>query len=123
MNRRELMTALPFAALAGTVPAQGVTMEVIPSTETPVMAMFREWRAHSAWLNGPAAAECSDSQFEAQCTENVNMIERMVGAPCRDAGDLCLKLLALSDFGEFIQFPGIATRDQLAVDVRALIGG
>ncbi|SDL09267.1 hypothetical protein [Paracoccus chinensis] len=122
MNRRALLKAAPALALAGAAPAQGITMMVTPSTETPVATLFREWRAHSAWLNEPETAECPEDQFNAHCAENVRMIEQMCGEPCRDMADLCLKLLAVTDFGKDIQFPELATKDQLAADVRALVG-
>ena len=89
---------------------------------SPVATLFWEWRAHSAWLNSPATADCPERQFNALAQENVRMIERMVGEPCRDMADLCLKLLAVTDLGKVIEFPELATRDQLAADVRAMIG-
>lgn len=89
---------------------------------SPVATLFREWLAHTAWLNGPATADCPERQFNAHAQENVRMIERMIGEPCHDMADLCLKLLAVTDLGKVIEFPELATRDQLAADVRALIG-
>lgn len=116
MNRRDLLTAAPAALVAGALPAAA-------ATETPVMALFREWRSHNAWLNGPATDGMPDEEFDSLCADDMEMVERMLLEPAHDVRDVCAKLIAVTDFGELISYAGLEGAERLPAEARALIGG
>lgn len=116
LSRRCLLAAAPALALAGAAPAAAA-----PS-ETPVMAAFRAWKAHNDWLNSGATDHQSDEEFNTLCNDDMKLIDAIFSEPARDLADLCLKLLAVTDFGAFIYYDGVPGADRLPDEARALIG-
>lgn len=121
LSRRALLKAAPAALIAGAVPAQGMTMTVTPSPDTPVMALFREWRAHNEWLNGPATDGMPDVEFDDHCADDMAIIERMMLAPAQNAQDVCAKLIAVTDFGALISYAELEGAERVPAEARALI--
>lgn len=111
MNRRAFLSAAPAAALAGPAAAE---------TETPVAALFREWRDYSDWLNGPATRGMDDNDFTALCCRLYDMGDQIGRTPATDAKDVLLKLVALSGYGE-MGVPGIFDAPVLWAEARALV--
>lgn len=113
MNRRSLLTAA-LAAPALAVPAAA-------ATETPVMALFRQWKAHNDWINGPEMADLDNQAFDALCDDDMDMIRQIIRTPAVTAQDLCAKLLAVTEFGAVISYIGLEGVECLPLEADRLV--
>lgn len=92
-----------------------------PGTETPVMALFREWKA--AFDRANCAAGLSDDEFETENAKVTCLVERMMSLPATDARDVCAKLTAFTYDGEFFVDDDGTMSGPMLAEARALIGG
>lgn len=90
MNRRTFIAAAPAAALAGPMAAE---------TETPVAALFREWRRLRQVARAHYLAE-DDDEFERAHDARWAHEQILIHAPSQCERDLLLKILAWTDYGE-----------------------
>lgn len=92
MNRREILTAVPAALVAGAHPA------VPRKDETPVVRAYQKWRRlKDRWC---AADGVTDDESNAWC-DIVNEAGRaVVDAPSESAMDLIYKLIAHTHDGD-----------------------
>lgn len=115
MNRRALLKAAPALALVGAGTAQGAA-----STDTPVMALFREWTRIHDHANDPSISE-ADS--EAATAAQLDLEKVLLATPVQTAADFAAKVAAYTSWGVF-SLP--AEEDDPAFDLwreaRALIG-
>lgn len=73
-----------------------------PSDVSPVMAIYRLWRAAYAALNTLQDDEdAADLPHTYQSGDCRRLEAQMMALPSRDARDLAAKLMALSHFGDF----------------------
>lgn len=98
MNRRCLLTAVPAVGFVGLIGASAVP--AVAATETPVMAMFREWQPIAAWLNGPEGQAASTEDFDHVNDQRIDLEDRMMNEPARSAADVLAKMTARTHFGE-----------------------
>ncbi|MEZ5723918.1 MAG: hypothetical protein R3E47_02330 [Paracoccaceae bacterium] len=120
MNRRNLLAAAPAAAMAAC--ASGALAASAAVSETPVMRIFREWEAMSAYLDGEAARSMSEDEYDTLVDDRHEIEKTMMATPAQNARDVLLKLSAWTDFGAL----GIGS-DETGVglfwqEVRDLIG-
>lgn len=111
MNRRAFIAAAPAVALAGPVAAE---------TETPVAALFREWRDYHAWLNGPETNGMGCSEFNVLCEHLRTLEAQIMGAPSLDARDTVMKAVALSYYGDE-GLPSLVEAPDFWAEARALV--
>jgi len=96
LNRRALdasLCAVSVALIATEVGACNLKLE------TPVMALFRQWRALSDRLNGDAPI--TEKEMEAGCRELGRLEDEMCALPSENAEDHMVKLIALTSWGNF----------------------
>jgi len=123
MNRRDLLTAALAAPLAA-VPAVAVA-----ETDTPVMALFREW-------NKALADERDlDAQYRKQPCDEIEALAdaaadrryqielQMIEVKSEDARDVLAKIAAWTDYGVFQFDEGDKRLTHVWAEARALVGG
>ncbi len=73
-----------------------------PSTDSPIMAIYRQWRAAYAALHDMQDDdEANDRPHTYQSGDCKRLEAAMMALPCRDAKDLAAKLMAKSHYGDF----------------------
>lgn len=93
LNRRAVLAGLPAAILgAGDAQAQ--------EAESPVMALFQEWKVAFDRVEALVTDGWSQSRIDAEVHEVDQILEQMVATPSRDARDVCAKLTAFTYDGE-----------------------
>lgn len=92
VSRRTLITAGPFTALAAVIAQRA---QAVPA-ETPVMALYREWKAHHDWIETKGGKALDEDAFNARCRQNEDLASRLIALPCQSAADLAAKLMAAS---------------------------
>lgn len=113
-TRRALLKAAPALALVGAVPAAA-------STDTPVMAMFREWKRISAEMHAAYAAKDDDAGDRA-CDARWAHEQILIHEPSQCEQDLLLKIIAWTDAGETDLEVGNPHLSTVWSEMRALIG-
>lgn len=91
-TRRAFLKGLPVvtAAIAAPVMAQ--------ATETPVMALFRQWEyAHTAGND----MSLTEAESEAWCEVMSDLERRIVNTPSQTAQDVAAKVLAWTNYGDY----------------------
>lgn len=94
MNRRQVMIAAPIASLRPVVSA-------LADTETPVMVLFREWKAAFDRLEDLVTDGWSQALIDVEVDGVNRILDRMIAAPSRDGRDVCAKLTAFTYNGEY----------------------
>lgn len=115
LSRRALLKAAPALALVGAAPTMA-------QADTPVVALFREWKAHNDWLNNHAVNHVDDDEFDALCDHDMDMINALISTPAQNMHDLCLKLIVGTDYGQFTVYAKLTGAELLKQEARALIG-
>lgn len=93
MNRRAVLAGFPAVVLgAGGVRAQ--------DAESPVMALFRAWKAVVDFVDGPATSGCTDGERAPFHERETDLVRQIIETPARDALDVCAKLTAFSCDGQ-----------------------
>ena len=126
VSRRNLLTAAPVAALTAALCAGDVAAATGAAlTETPVMAMFREWKKRTANEMRVYADDTTGDGDSPEClaaTDAVKGIEhQMLAVPSVSAQDFVLKMLVLTGDGQW-GAPSRYTAPQLWAEARALVG-
>ncbi|WP_134724833.1 hypothetical protein [Paracoccus luteus] len=114
MNRRALLKAAPALALAGAVPAGA-------EDETPVAALFREWKRLNADVWSADKADDNDAFERAHDARWVHE-QILMHEPSRCERDVLLKIAAWTDTGEAdleVGNPHLAT---VWAELRAMFG-
>ncbi|WP_155045741.1 hypothetical protein [Paracoccus shanxieyensis] len=107
------MIAGPVASLLPVVPA-------LTNTETPVMALFREWKVAFDRVEDLVTDGWPQARINAEVDGINRILDRMIGAPSRDGRDVCAKLTAFTCDGEcFLDDDGRLSRLILA-DARSV---
>ncbi|RWR08502.1 hypothetical protein [Paenirhodobacter populi] len=115
VSRRNLLTAALAAPLAA-VPAVAVA-----ETETPVMALFREWTEAKAAENAIVASTDDEAVHDKAWNDRFAVELRLMKEPAQNALDWALKICAWSNFGDGVcqdRFENPA----LWIEARALVG-
>ncbi|WEF24634.1 hypothetical protein [Paracoccus sp. S3-43] len=89
MNRRAVLAGFPAAVLS-------VSGAQAQETQSPVMALFRQWQAVHAFVEGPGTRGWSDERLAPFHAEVQDLVERMVATSALDAADVCAKLTAFT---------------------------
>lgn len=110
MKRRTLLAAP--ALLVG-------AEQVEAATESPVAALFREWRACQAWAMDRTT---TDEEFDRRCAVRTEIEMRLYAEPARDARDICLKFLALSLDGDDFMDDAFNHGQKIVREARELVG-
>lgn len=101
MNRRHILKGLPAAIAVSASPAAALGMG--DPAETPVAALFREWQvafeAEKVAFSDSDTGECAMCQ--AATEQRMAVEKRLMAAPCNEAGDWALKVMAWTCFGDF----------------------
>lgn len=95
LSRRTLLAALPASIL---VPVSAASLPGTASVEddTPILRVFREWRAYFEWAEGPATDGIDDDAFNEVCAKRREIEERMFALPCQNPIDVLAKLMAFT---------------------------
>lgn len=110
--RRSFLAAAPAAAVTGALPAAA-------ETDTPVMRLFREWRAFTEWLEGPQSNSVPQAEYNAMCGQAAEMLDEIIAAPSMRHADTALKLFAVIENGELLY--DMRHKDALYSEARALV--
>ncbi|MFC0339789.1 hypothetical protein [Paracoccus niistensis] len=95
MNRRDLLRAGPALALVGAVPTAAFELpQEAAQGDTPVMALFREWRRQHQLME--SLSGLSDDEYDEMSDVRAEIEARLFAEPAQDFQDVCAKLLALS---------------------------
>ncbi|MGA0613434.1 hypothetical protein [Paracoccus sp. KR1-242] len=114
MKRRDLMKLAPLALAVGTTPVIAAVKE-----ETPVMRLFREWRAWDDFAN----AQEDDKDFENALEGRWEVEQRLMQTPSESARDVLIKVNAWTNFGDG-DVEGCDPRlSMFWAEARSLIGG
>ncbi|SET74862.1 hypothetical protein [Paracoccus homiensis] len=98
MNRREMMAALPAAAL---VPAAALSGEILPPiTETPVMALYRKWESIFAVQNGAEGERLTEAEHGRLDRQRWALEDAIFETPPQNAADVLAKVAARSNLGD-----------------------
>lgn len=103
MNRRQILTATLPAAICATYFAGAQAAGAVPAiagTETPVMALFREWQSAAEWLNGPDGDALSEPDYLCAFAALDNLQHCIMAEPAQGPADVLAKMLAWTHFGE-----------------------
>ena len=120
-TRRALLKAAPALTLVGAGTAQGMAPNTMPSTETPVMVLFREWERINAEMLAAYAADddqAGDRAHDARWAHEQILIHE----PSRCDRDLLLKIVAWTAAGESDLECGNTHLSTVWAEMRALIG-
>lgn len=112
--RRGFLKAIPAAGAALAVPAMAGA-----EGESPLRALYREWRDFSSWVNSPATKGITDEEFD-RLTDVLNEhVARVVAAPSQSHLDTIIKFhVVVADY-QF--FNGIEDLEPLGDEARALV--
>lgn len=114
MNRRQVMIAASMASLIPVGPA-------LADAETPVMALFREWKVAFDRVDGLVTDGWSQARIDAE-VDGVNLIlERMVATPSRDGRDVCAKLTAFTYDGQYFADDDGFLSDTILQEARMIV--
>jgi|GEM_PF-2289329 len=93
MKRRAVLAGFPAAVLvAGDTQTQNV--------ETPVMVLFRSWKAMFDFVEGSAMSGVSDAERAPFHERETELVRQIIEAPALDALDVCAKLTAFTCDGQ-----------------------
>lgn len=120
ITRRALMVAAPAVALAGPAAAQGPMLNIGRPDETPVAALFREWRDYYAWLNGPATRGIDNEDFDKLSDRLIDMEDRIIRTPAKGAQDVLMQVIAYTGYGDG-GLPDLAAAPDFWAEARALV--
>ncbi len=113
MKRPEILTVALVA------PALAVPAVAVAATETPVMALFREWTAAKVTEESAYNVCCEDDEaWQARFAVE----KRLILAPCQTSHDWLLKITARSNYGDG-SGPDSMESPQLWAEARALVRG
>lgn len=116
MRRRDLLKAAPALALVGAAP------EVASAhSDTPVMALFREWKAAQDAEDAAYADSLSDEETGRFGDIRATAEKRLMDQPCQTATDFICKVIAHTAFGVFC-LPDPDDRPEFWAEARVLIG-
>lgn len=117
MNRRDLIKAAPVALV-------GCAMPVQAETETPVAALFREWREAKAFEDAAfatsATGECEACNSAYAAVREIE--DRLMALPMQGSHDFFLKVAAWTNFGACDLF-GKDHKPEFWAEARALVEG
>lgn len=118
MNRRDVLTAGAVTLVTPLVPVAAQA-----ATETPVAALYREWQAafdHEKAVYAASDDFCEDPLCTEASARLLEIEDKMLAAPSRDAQDWLLKLWAVSEGGDLAMTR--ACDQTLWAEARALVG-
>ena len=108
MNRRSFIAAAPAVALAGPVAAE---------TETPVAALFKEWRdLEDVILRG---FDADEPEHEERVDRQMAVVHQITALPALSERDWIMKAIAASDGGDMAMIP--ISDPALWAEARALV--
>lgn len=108
-NRRALLAALPAALAVGAVPT-------IAAIETPVIQAYREYLAHTKWIED---SDLEEDAVDAATDESERLLRRMIDTPAQGPADTAVKFLAVTtDYQALYENP---YRLALEAEARALL--
>lgn len=114
MNRRTVLAGFPAAVLvAGNAQAQDV--------ESPVMVLFRSWKAMFAFVEGPAMSGCTDAERAPYHERETELVRQIIETPARDALDVRAKLTAFTCDGQYFVDDEGALSDTILRDARMIM--
>ncbi|WP_191569526.1 hypothetical protein [Paracoccus yeei] len=115
MKRRDILKMAPAVLAASAAPATALV--AAGRNETPVMRLFREWRAAQALV-----LEAEDDDTMNERSDLRTEIElRLFAEPALNERDIVLKMLALTLDGEDWTNDAYNHGGKIAVEARALI--
>ena len=115
MKRRALLKLAPVALMASAVPA--AALAVADPVDTPVMRLFREWRAANELV-----LEAEDDDTLNERSDVRTEIElRLFAEPALNERDIVLKMLALTLDGVDWSNDHYNSGGKIAAEARALV--
>lgn len=119
VSRRGLLAAAPAFGFAGLIGAGAVP--AIAATETPVMAMFREWqRLYEIERQVHEASETGSDDSTRAATDALIAIERqLIALPVQGPQDVLVKIAAVSCYGAFAD--ALDQGEEVWAEVREMI--
>lgn len=124
LSRRRLLAAAPAFALAGSASAQDVGAKSAATSvaaETPVMTLFRDWKAAQEMEDAAYAVSQPDEVINHLGEIRFGIEKRMMAEPCQGPQDFICKVIAHTAFGVFA-LPDENERPALWAEARALVG-
>lgn len=115
MKRRDILKMAPVALAAGAVPV--AALAAADPSETPVMRLFREWRAANALV---LETEDDDTMNE-RCDVRTEIETRLFAEPALNERDIVLKMLALILDGEDWSNDHCNSGGKIAAEAKALV--
>ncbi len=113
MNRRAVLAGFPAVVLGtGGAQAQG--------SESPVMALFRSWKAMFDFVEGPAMSGCTDAERAPYHERETELVQQIIETPALDALDVCAKLTAFSYDGQYFADDDGFLSDTILREARAV---
>ncbi|MDB6454685.1 hypothetical protein [Falsirhodobacter sp. 20TX0035] len=97
MNRRSLIRCAPAAGMAALL-AGAVPVIAQAQGETPIMAMFQQWKQAHDYSNERGLDE---ETADAALAEAIEIENQMIAMPCQSMQDLAAKICAYTSFGAF----------------------
>ncbi|WP_028711020.1 hypothetical protein [Paracoccus pantotrophus] len=114
MNRRAILAGFPAAVLGpGVAQAQEV--------ESPVMALFRTWKAAFDFVEGPALSGWSDAERAPFHEQETELVRQIIETPARDALDVFAKLTAFTCDGQYFADDEGLLSDTILRDARRMV--
>ncbi|MFV0411371.1 MAG: hypothetical protein ACK5LJ_17240 [Paracoccus sp. (in: a-proteobacteria)] len=121
MNRRKFLVVAP--ATLALIPPAALSEPVGGPDESPVMALFREWKAAFDLVEELALTDMTDAEREPFHQRESELVRQTVHTPARDAIDVCAKLTAFSCDGQhFADDEGVLS-DLILREARAFTHG
>ncbi|WP_323716233.1 hypothetical protein [Paracoccus aminovorans] len=113
MNRRAVLAGLPAVVLGtGGAQAQG--------SESPVMMLFRSWKAMFDFVEGPALNGCTAAERAPFHERETDLVRQIIEAPALDALDVCAKLTAFTCDGQHFADDDGLLSDTILREARAI---
>lgn len=113
MNRRDLIKAAPVALVGCALPVQA-------ETETPVAALFREWKVAKDAENAVYASTDDEAAHLRAWDHRYAIERRLMDAPSMTPLDWAIKICAWCNFGDGVCEDG-RENPQLWAEARALV--
>ena len=108
-------------ALEATCMAEAADRQNLPAGETPVAALFREWKAAKIAEEAAFAASDDDAAGQQEWAARVALEKRLMEAPATSAADWAMKIAAWCNFGES-SCQDSKQNPQLWAEASALVG-
>lgn len=96
INRRALLHASP-ALLAPSILAGPAAA----SAETPILRMYREWRAEMDFLGDPEGRQLDEATFDARTDALCRLEDRIAAEPSTCLADIAAKVASCCGQGDF----------------------